>query len=133
MEPNLLDRMLNTYQADQTSVAVTLQNKIRVSGKILAFDSYIIVIDGPKRSVVYRHAVSCIAPQTPEKQKQTAAVPASPKMQPAATAAAAPTASQKPRHQPSPAPVSAPAAGSNLNNSMKEGLLKWMREQKAAK
>ena len=49
METNLLDRMLNSYLAGQIPVTITLQNKIRVSGKIRAFDSYVIVMEGQKR------------------------------------------------------------------------------------
>jgi RNA chaperone Hfq len=58
MECNLLDRMLNSYLESQMPVTITLQNKIRVSGKIRAFDSYVIVVEGQKREIVYRHAVS---------------------------------------------------------------------------
>ena len=62
METNLLDRMLNDLLGPtQDTVTVTLQNKIRVSGKIKAFDSYVIIMEGQKREILYRHAVSCLA------------------------------------------------------------------------
>jgi len=132
METNLLDRMLDTYQAAQTPVTVTLQNKIRVTGKIKAFDSYIIVIDGQKRGVVYRHAVSCIAANPEEKPRQPEPpVKQAPQNPPAKFVKPSP---QKPRRQPPPAAALSVSAGeSGINNSMKEGLLKWMREQKASK
>ena len=133
METNLLDRMLNAYQSEHTAVTVTLQNKIRVSGKIKAFDSYVIVLDGQKREILYRHAVSCLAPYEPYEQKRPE--PASRARQTQAKPAAKPVRSstQKPgQHQPQIA-LSATAGESGINNSMKEGLLKWMQEQKAAK
>ena len=133
METNLLDRMLDTYQSEQTDVTVTLQNKIRVSGKIKAFDSYVIVIEGQKREILYRHAVSCLASYAPDEQKKRP-VP-TPRPRPSqAKPAAKPVKSspQKPRQQPQ-ALLSAAAGESGINNSMKEGLLKWMQEQKAAK
>ncbi len=133
MEINLLDKMLSTYQADQTTITITLQNKIRVSGKIKSFDSYVIVMDGQKRSVVYRHAVSSISTQTPEKQKAAEHAPKQAPADIAATAGKPPA--QKPKRaarQPQPA-LSTSSHEPGINNSMKEGLLKWMQEQKAAK
>ena len=131
METNLLDRMLNTYLASQTPVTVTLQNKIRVSGRIRAFDSYVIVVEAQRRELVYRHAISCLAPSSPEEQKRTApaARPAQ-QARPAAKQAHASPYKQKQPHQPS---LAASAGDSSINNSMKEGLLKWMQGQKAAK
>jgi len=130
MEQNLLDRMLNTYLDVQTPVTVTLQNKIRIAGKIKAFDSYVIIIDGHRREIVFRHAVSSLAPQVQEQQAHQ--VPAQrtapPKMQPKSTK----TFSRK-SAPPQPQPLIASPADPGLNNSMKEGLLKWMQEQKAAK
>ncbi len=131
METNLLDRMLNVYQAEQTTVTITLQNKIRVSGKIKAFDSYIVVMDGQKRGLVYRHAISSVAVHSPEKQQQPeqavkpAPVHATPKPSKPAT--------QKSRPRPAQPALAASSGEPGLNNSMKEGLLKWMQEQKAAK
>jgi RNA chaperone Hfq len=131
METNLLDRMLNAYQAAQTSVTVTLQNKIRVSGKIKAFDSYVIVMEGQKREILYRHAVSCLAPQAPDEQKRPAPSSRPAQAKPAAKPVKAST--QRHRHNQPQAMFSASTGESGLNNSMKEGLLKWMQEQKAAK
>jgi len=131
METNLLDRMLSTYLASQTPITVTLQNKIRVSGRIRAFDSYVIVVEAQKREIVYRHAVSCISPSLPEDQKRPAPAPRPAQTRPAARPVQ--TSHQKPRqpqHQPA---LSATAGDSSINNSMKEGLLKWMQGQKAAK
>ncbi len=133
METNLLDKMLSAYQDDQTTITITLQNKIRVSGKIKAFDSYIILLNGQKRSVVYRHAVSCISTQAPDKQIPTGAVKPAPLVSAAPAAKPARPPQQKPRRQPSEAALSASSSEPGLNNSMKEGLLKWMREQKASK
>jgi len=139
MEINLLDRMLETYLHEQTPVTVVLQNKIRVTGKIRAFDSYVIVMDDQKREILYRHAVSCISPIVPEEQKRQ---PAASRPAPAKTApsslprVAAQKPSHKPLHKPRPTPpqtLSASAGDPGLSNSMKDGLLKWMQEQKAAK
>ena len=58
METNLFDRMLSAYMTEQTSVTLTLQNKIRVSGKVKAFDSYVVIMEGQKREILYRHAIS---------------------------------------------------------------------------
>jgi len=135
METNLLDRMLSTYQDGQLPVTVTLQNKIRVTGRIKAFDSYVIVMEGPKREILYRHAISSLTQHTPIEQKRQPAVnrPAPAKTVPPRPARAA---SNKPSHKPrttQPQTLSASAGEPGLNNSMQDGLLKWMQEQKAAK
>jgi len=129
METNLLDRMLNAYLTEQTPVTVTLQNKIRVSGKVMAFDSYVIVMEGQKREILYRHAVSSLALTVQEEQKRQS-VPASPT--PAKTASRPQkSAANKPRPAQNHTPLSLSTTDQSINNGMKEGLLKWMQEQKA--
>ena len=134
METNLLDRMLSSYMAEQSSVTVTLQNKIKVSGKIKAFDSYVIMMEKPKREILYRHAIASIALHLQEAVKPAPTAP-----RPAVTSKPLPAkvpakttkpAAQKPRPQQPTAPV---APEQNISTSMKEGLLRWMQEQKAAK
>lgn len=133
METNLLDRMLDTYLARQTPVTMTLQNKIRVSGKIRAFDSYVIVMEGQKREIVYRHAVSCISPAGNADQKRRPAASASTRPLLAKTPGPRPAkpAAQIRAAQPQTTP--APKEEQSINSSMKDGLLKWMQGQKAAK
>jgi RNA chaperone Hfq len=130
METNLLDRMLDTYLTEKTPVTVTLQNKIRVSGRIRAFDSYVIVMEGHKREVVYRHAVSCLSPLVQETQKRRSET-----SRPATARTASPghskaASNKSPQAQPQ---TLSPSSTDSLNNSMKDGLLKWMQEQKAVK
>jgi host factor-I protein len=131
METNLFDRMLSTYMADQTPVTLTLQNKIRVSGRVKAFDSYVVIIEDQKREILYRHAISSLAPSAQEVQKPEHIVSRP------APAQAVPRPQKNAPHKPRPAhrqaalPPSADEPG--INNGMKEGLLKWIREQKAAK
>lgn len=129
METNLLDRMLNSYLASQTPVTVTLQNKIRVAGRIRAFDSYIIVIDGQRREIVYRHAVSSVAASAEEPKRQ----PQPAKPTPARVNGRPPRTEQRTKAAHGPTALSASAGDTSINNSMKEGLLRWMQEQKAAK
>jgi len=131
METNLLDRMLNTYFSGQTAVTVTLQNKIRITGKIKAFDSYVIMMEGAKREIIYRHAISSLAPALLDDQKRQP-VPARP-----APSRGTPKQQKFTAHKPhptrQPAALSASGTEQGINNRMKEGLLKWMQEQKAAK
>jgi RNA chaperone Hfq len=131
METNLFDRMLNTYMTEQTAVTLTLQNKIRVSGKVKAFDSYVVVMEGQKREILYRHAISSLAPFLQEEQKRQPVVnrPAPERAVPRPQK----TAFRKPRPAHDQAALSPSADEQGLNNSMKEGLLKWIQEQKAAK
>ena len=134
MEPNLLDRMLCSYLTERKPVSVTLQNKVRVNGTIKAFDSYVIILEGEKQEILYRHAVSSIAPFIPEAARQ----PSAQKSTSGDRQIAAPV-SPRPAKYPSQktgtprlSTRAAAAVGeTSINNGMKEGLLKWMREQKA--
>ncbi len=132
METNLLDRMLNTYFSGQTAVTVTLQNKIRITGKIKAFDSYVIIMEGAKREIIYRHAISSLAPALLDDQKRQE-VPSRPAPSRVTPKQQKFTARHKPHPTRQPAALSASGTEQGINNGMKEGLLKWMQEQKAAK
>jgi len=131
METNLLDRMLETYMAGQESVTVTLQNKIRVSGRIKAFDSYVIIMEGQRWEILYRHAISSITATAAHehKQKPLATKPAPVRFSPAKTAV---PSSQQPRSA-QPQMLSPAGEAQNINDSMKDALLRWMHEQKTAK
>lgn len=134
METNLLDRMLETYLHGQTPVTMTLLNKVRVSGKIKAFDSYVIIMEGQKREIVFRHAVSCLCPNsvTEQKRRPPESKPVSlPKGAPSRPAKSAP---RGPRPAQQSQALSAVGGEEQcINSAMKDGLLKWMQEQKAAK
>lgn len=127
MEPNLLDKMLQTYLADRKTVTVTLQNKVRVTGTIAAFDNYVLVLDSQKREIIYRHAVSALslAGASEPRQPVAAVKPASP----------APALRHKSARPEKPRTASArpspPDKENGINSGMKEGLLKWMAGQKA--
>jgi RNA chaperone Hfq len=123
--------MLDTYLTGRTSVTVTLRNKIRVSGRIKAFDSYVIVMENNKQEILYRHAVTCLSP-LPQEEHQRQAVTSRPAPAKAAPPRPAKSAPRQPRQVQQPQAPS-PSASESLNNSMKDGLIRWMQEQKAAK
>ena len=131
METNLLDRMLGSYLNDQVPITLTLQNKIRVTGRIKAFDSYVIIMDGKKREIIYRHAVSCLAPSDREEQKQPSVLRTA-RTKPAPVPAKYPSQTASKPKPTKPAPIAASASlEPGISNTMKEGLMKWMQEQKA--
>ncbi len=132
MEVNLLDRMLTEYQDRNVPVTIVLQNKVRISGKIRSFDSYVILLENQKNEIVYRHAVSTITQAVaaeqpkPVHRKTERPLPASRSQQKPAVS----SAKQRPAQHP---PRPAAQTDSSLNTGMKEGLLRWMQEQKASK
>jgi len=130
MEANLFDRMLSSYQKAQVPVTVTLQNKIRISGKIRAFDSYVIIMESQKREILYRHAIASLNSALQDEQKHPAA---SYKPAPVRATPNPSKASQKPRAAHPQAAMSSSAGEQSINSSMKDGLLRWIREQKATK
>ena len=140
METNLLDKMLSSYLAQKTLVTIVLQNKNRVFGRIRMFDSYVIVMENPKNEIVYRHAISSLLPslsaeQARQPREQRAEHP-KPASRPAAKAANYPKQAAAKTRPSRPAPKAAATAAASdpgLSNSMKEGLLRWMQEQKSGK
>jgi host factor-I protein len=137
METNLLDKMLSMYRSQKTRVTIVLQNNARIFGKIGMFDSYIIVMENQRNEIVYRHAISTLLPyvaaEQPQPREQKVAsvrpeprpVPKPPKPAPTVMTK---TRAPRPEHKPAATP-----SESGLNTGMKEGLLRWMQEQKAEK
>ena len=136
METNLLDKMLSAYRSQKTPVTIVLQNKVRITGRIGTFDSYVIVMENQKHEIIYRHAISALLPYVAVEQPQhrEQKVPQA-KAAPKPAARPRPTAAAKNRpSRPEPMTAAAPSeSGSGLNTGMKEGLLRWMQEQKAIK
>jgi host factor-I protein len=130
MEANLLDRMLSVYQEAQVPVTVTLQNNIRISGRIRAFDSYVIMMESQKREILYRHAIASLIPSIQEEQRHPAP---SHKPTQVRTTPQPSKAFPKPKTAYDTATMSTSAGDESINSSMKDGLLKWIQEQKAAK
>jgi host factor-I protein len=137
METNLLDKMLSMYRSQKRPVTIVLQNNARITGRIGTFDSYIIVMENQRNEIVYRHAISSLLPYVaaeqpqPREQKAAPARPAprqGPRPARPAPPATAKTKPPRPEHKTAAAP---PESG--LNTGMKEGLLRWMQEQKAGK
>jgi host factor-I protein len=140
METNLLDKMLSSYLSQKTPVTIVLQNKNRVSGRIRMFDSYVIVMENQKNEIVYRHAISSLLPSMAAEQAHQPREQRAEQQKPAPRPAPKTSNYQKQaaaKGRPSrPAPKAAAAASASdpgLSNSMKEGLLRWMQEQKAGK
>jgi RNA chaperone Hfq len=131
MEANLFDRMLSSYQEAQVPVTVTLQNKIRVSGRIKAFDSYVIILESQKREILYRHAIASLCSALQDEQKRPAS-----SFKPTPVRAATPNPPRYPSKTRTAHPqvsASSSASEQRINSSMKDGLLRWIQEQKAAK
>ena len=122
--------MLDQYQKEQAPVTLTLQNKVRVHGKIKAFDSYVILMDNQKHEILYRHAVSSLSLSVQEEIRlpsPSRPVQAKPSPRPAKPSP------RKPREVPQTPKMAAAGGESGLNSGMKEGLLKWMQTQKVNK
>lgn len=139
MEQNLFDRMLDAYQRDKTQVTFTLQNRVRIQGRIKAFDSYVIMMDSPKHDIIYRHAVSCIAPAAQESRQHAAAQAAALESikedkQPQAVPQKQNSPDRnRPAHPSEQHKIGQANGDVSINSAMKEGLLKWMQVQKASK
>ena len=65
-QPNIQDAFLSAARRAAARVTVFLMNGYQLRGIITAFDSYVVVVvsDG-RQQVIYKHAISTIAPEHP--------------------------------------------------------------------
>ena len=70
---NLQDAILNEVRRDRVPVTLFLMNGFQLRGVITGFDSFVVVLvsDG-KQQMIYKHAISTLAPMKPLKAAQTA-------------------------------------------------------------
>ena len=89
-----------------------------------------LMMEGQKREILFRHAVASLSLSLQDEQKRPVPShkPAQVRTTPQPT-----KAFSKPRTPHSPVTMSTSAAEQSINSSMKDGLLKWIQEQKAAK
>ena len=70
---NLQDAILNEVRRERVPVTLFLMNGFQLRGIITGFDSFVVVLvtDG-KQQMIYKHAISTLAPMKPLKAAQTA-------------------------------------------------------------
>lgn len=63
---NLQDVFLNQCRKDRIVVTIFLTNGFQFKGMVKGFDSYVVILDcDGKQQLVYKHAISTIAPSRP--------------------------------------------------------------------
>ena len=70
---NLQDAILKEVRRDRVPVTLFLMNGFQLRGVITGFDSFVVVLvtDG-KQQMIYKHAISTLAPSKPLKSAQSA-------------------------------------------------------------
>ena len=70
---NLQDAILKEVRRDKVPVTLFLMNGFQLRGTITCFDSFVVVLvsDG-KQQMIYKHAISTLAPMKPLKAATTA-------------------------------------------------------------
>lgn len=70
---NLQDAILKEVRRDKVPVTLFLMNGFQLRGMITGFDSFVVVLvsDG-KQQMIYKHAISTLAPMKPLKATATA-------------------------------------------------------------
>ena len=70
---NLQDAILTEVRRDRVPVTLFLMNGFQLRGIITGFDSFVVVLvsDG-KQQMIYKHAISTLAPMKPLKAAQMA-------------------------------------------------------------
>lgn len=63
---NLQDLFLLRAKRDRVPVTMFLMNGFQMRGTITGFDSFVVILDSEGRQqVIYKHAISTIAPEHP--------------------------------------------------------------------
>ena len=63
MNQNYQDALLSAVRKENMPVTIFLTNGFQIRGQIKAFDNYVIIIESDgKQQMVYKHAVSTVAP-----------------------------------------------------------------------
>ena len=70
---NLQDAILNEVRRDRIPVTLFLMNGFQLRGIITGFDSFVVVlVTEGKQQMIYKHAISTLAPIKPLKAAQSA-------------------------------------------------------------
>ena len=65
-QKNLQDTFLNRARAERVPLTLFLMNGFQLRGVLRAFDSFTVVLDSDgKQQLIYKHAISTIAPVRP--------------------------------------------------------------------
>ena len=69
---NLQDAVLNEVRRDKTPITLFLMNGFQLRGIITGFDSFVVVlVSEGKQQMIYKHAISTLAPMKPLKAVPT--------------------------------------------------------------
>ncbi|MDK2930027.1 MAG: host factor-I protein [Bacillota bacterium] len=64
--PNLQDVFLNAVRRQEIPVTIYLINGYQMKGLVKGFDSFTVILsDGTKQDLIYKHAISTITPSRP--------------------------------------------------------------------
>ncbi len=63
---NLQDVFLNKVRKENKEVTIYLINGYQIKGIIRGFDNYVVIVEnGEKQQLIYKHAISTITPNKP--------------------------------------------------------------------
>ncbi len=70
---NLQDAILSEVRRDRIPVTLFLMNGFQLRGIITGFDSFVVVlVSEGKQQMIYKHAISTLAPMKPMRSVQSA-------------------------------------------------------------
>ncbi len=68
---SLQDIFLNTARKEKIEITIYLMNGVPIKGRVLSFDTFTILLDvDKKQNLIYKHAISTLAPSKPIPYKQ---------------------------------------------------------------
>ena len=71
---NLQDHMLNALRREKQLITVFLMNGFQMKGSVTGFDDFTVILETEgKQQMIYKHAISTLAPMKPLKAAATTA------------------------------------------------------------
>jgi host factor-I protein len=73
---NLQDNFLTQVRKNRTNLTLFLMNGFQMHGVITGFDAFVVVLNTEgKQQVIYKHAISTIAPERPVELRELDGIP----------------------------------------------------------
>ncbi len=129
MTDNLTDMALEGFHRSGEEAAFLLHDGVRMTGKVVDFDGYIVVMSGTPDYVLYRHSILKLEPAHAAARAKTEITQGQKRRAQTQPKSKAPAPRRRTPRPETPAPAPA-SSESGFSNPMADAMQKWLKSQK---